>query len=113
MKKYKPTKIIKGILLLIVFCTLFKLFIFGSPFYANQANCQIYENGTTVKLRVVAFEPAVAFHGWKHTRYGNTINITGRRVLVSPLFNSGHYETIIDVTETDCIILGDMIIWVK
>lgn len=112
MKKHKKSIIlIAGVLLAICLGVMAKLFIIGEPVDGGQILCAISENGPELELDVDAAESAVALRGWKYRRDGGTLYISARKVLVSPLFREGHYETSINKEKIDTIILGGKTIW--
>lgn len=98
-------------LIMIVFCVLVKLFIIGEPVDGAQVNVAVSAEGQTLSLRVDAVESAVALGGWQLRRDGNTLSISARKVLVSPLFPSGTYQTEIDLEGLTDIELGGRAIW--
>lgn len=107
----KITGILIGIVLIIVLSVLFKLFVIGESVDGAQVNCTTSVNGHTLELRVAAVESAVALRGFRYKQEGDTLFISARKVVVSPLFDEGVYETSIDLELLDKIILGGQLIW--
>lgn len=103
--------ILLGIALFIGLAFLLKLFIIGEPVDGVQVVCVTSANGQSLDLQVDTLESAMAFQGWKQHQDGSTLYISARKVLVSPLFHEGHYETSIDLETVETIILGGKVIW--
>lgn len=103
--------ILLGIALIIVLTFLLKLFIIGEPVDGVQIVYVTSAHGQTLELQVDTLESAMALRGWKHHQDGDTLYISARKVLVSPMFHEGHYETSIDLKTIKTIILGGKVIW--
>ena len=99
------------ILLLMVFGFLLKLFVLGEPVDGAQAYCTASVNGQSLELRIGTVESGVALRGWKFRQDGGTMLVSARKVLVSPLFSKGDYETIVDLESIDRVLLGSREIW--
>lgn len=56
-------------------------------------------------------DSGIALRDWKIEKNGDTINIKVRKVLVSPIYNDGSYETKIDLEGINKVILGGRTIW--
>lgn len=108
--KHKAT-ILLGIALIIGLSFLLKLFIIGEPVDGVQVVCVTSANGQTLDLQADTLESAMALRGWKHHQDGDTLYISARKVLASPMFHEGHYETSIDLETIETIILGGKVIW--
>ena len=98
---------------LLVLCVGFaaKLFLIGDPVAGGQVYCTVSENGQDLELQVDTVESAMALRGWKHEQDGGTLYLSARKVLVSPFFDEGHYETSIKIGAIDKIVLGGEIVW--
>lgn len=103
--------ILLGIAFIIVLAFMLKLFIIGEPVDGVQVVYVTSANGQLLDLQVDTPESAIAFRGWKQHQDGSTLYISARKVLVSPLFHEGHYETSIDLETVETIILGGKVIW--
>lgn len=103
--------ILLGIALIIGLAFLLKLFIIGEPVDGVQVVCVTSANGQSLDLQADTLESAMALRGWKQQQDGSTLYINARKVLVSPLFHEGHYETSIDLEMIETIILGSKVIW--
>lgn len=99
------------VLLVIVLGIFLKLFVLGEPVDGAQVYCTTFVNNQSLELRVSAIESGVALRGWKFKQDGGTLLISARKVLVSPLFDKGDYETIIDLEAIDNILFGGQEIW--
>lgn len=71
----------------------------------------LQEEGNTVTLNIATPASAIALRGWKYRQEGSTLYISARKVLVSPLFRDGTYQTTIDTTLLSEIYLGGKLIW--
>ena len=99
------------VLLLVVLGIFLQLFVLGEPVDGAQVYCTTSVNGQSLELRIVATESGIALRGWKFKQNGGTLFVSARKVLVSPLFDKGYYETIIDLEAIDNISFGGQEIW--
>ena len=53
----------------------------------------------------------MAFQRGRLKREGGTLSISARKVLVSPLFHEGTYETSIDLEPIESVMVGGQTIW--
>lgn len=90
-----------------------KLYIIGEPADGAQLYCRTSLEGESLKLQVSSVESAVALRGWRFKRDGNTLWISARKVLVSPLFSEGTFATTIDLDDVERVSLGGQIIFEK
>ena len=90
---------------------LLSLFVIGEPIDGKQLYCTTSLNGQTLKLRVEPVESGVALRGWKFRKDNNILYISARKVLVSPLFHEGTYETSIDLEPIESVMVGGQTIW--
>ncbi len=106
-------RVVVIILILLAVCLglIAKLFIIGEPVSGEQVYCTTYVNGQKLELQVDTIESSVALICWKYNQYDSTLYISARKVLVSPLFNEGHYKTYIDIEMIENIVLGGKTIW--
>lgn len=102
--------ILLGIALIIGLTFLLKLFIIGEPVDGVQIVFVTSAHGQTLDLQVDTLESAMALRGWKQQQDGGSLYINARKVLVSPIFHEGHYETSIDLETVETIILGGKVI---
>lgn len=112
--KRKPlnvTLLLLGAALLATFGILTKLFVIGEPVDGAQLHCTASVSGSSLELRVNTEESAMALRGWSLKQEGNTLQICARKVLVSPLFSDGSYQTSIDLEGIKTISLGGSVIW--
>ena len=100
-------------LLLIGFGFFLQLFILGEPVDRAQVYCTTSVNDQILELRIATIESGVALRGWKFKQDGGTLIISARKVLVSPVFDKGDYETTIDLESVDSISFGGQEIWSK
>ena len=107
----KAAAIIIGIMIFTALGVFLKLCIIGEPVDNAQVYCFTVVNGQNLELRIESVESAVAFWGWKMEQTGNTLSITARKVLVSPLFDEGSYETTIDLDTIENVWFGGQLIW--
>ena len=107
----KAAAIIIGIMIFTALGVFLKLCIIGEPVDHAQVYCTTVVNGQNLELRIESVESAVAFRGWKMEQAGNTLSITVRKVLVSPLFDEGSYETTIDLDTIENVWFGGQLIW--
>lgn len=104
-------KIIVCLAVIIVIWIPFKLFIVGEPVDYVQVYCSAAVSGQELKLRIESVESAAALRGWKFEQDGETLSISARKVLVSPLFKKGSYETLIDLEAIEKVTFGGHVIW--
>lgn len=104
-------KSIVGLVVVIILCVPLKLFIVGEPIDHAQVYCTALVNGQELKLRIESVESSAALRGWKLERDGDTLYIRARKVLVSPLFKEGSYETVIDLKAIEKVVFGGQVIW--
>ncbi|MBD5461830.1 MAG: hypothetical protein HDR24_02035 [Lachnospiraceae bacterium] len=109
----KAAAIISGILVFVALGFFLKLYIIGEPVDNAQVYCSTVVDGQNLELRIESVESAIAFRGWKIEQEGNTLSITARKVLVSPLFDGGSYETTIDLEAIENVWFGGQLIWSK
>lgn len=112
-KVKKSLLIIMCVLTAVVLVICLNSFVIGEPIDEAQVNCTISEHTNNLELKVTAIESAVALKGWKMNQDGNTLYISARKVLASPLFNEGSYETSIDLEGIEQILFGGQVIWSK
>lgn len=99
------------ILLLLVLGLPAKLFLIGEPVDGSQLIYSVTGENPSLVLNVCTSDSAMALHGWKYRQDGDALYISARKVLVSPLFPSGIYQTTIDTTLLAEIYLGGKLIW--
>ena len=99
------------LLLLLALAIPVKLFLIGEPVDGEQLGVLMQEEGTTLTLNIATPASAIALRGWKYHQDGSTLYIRARKVLVSPLFRDGTYQTTIDTTLLTQIYLGSKRIW--
>ena len=109
MKKYVVGLLF--VLLVIALSVGLKLFIIGDPVDGGQVYYSITEDGDALHLNVATSSSAIAFRGWKFRQEGSQLYISCRKVLVSPFFSSGTYDTTIDTLKLDQVYLGGTLIW--
>lgn len=107
----KVIAVIIGVSVFIALGVIFKLFIIGEPVDYAQVYCSATVNDQNLDLRIESVESAVALRGWKFEQVDNTLSIRARKVLVSPLFKEGDYETVIDLESTEKVFFGGQMIW--
>ena len=88
-----------------------QLFIIGQPITREALGWSTLTDETMVQLVVYTSESASAFCHMDVTKEGGTVYITGRKVLVSPLYRSGEWRIFIDLEGVDQIVLGDALLW--
>lgn len=99
------------IFLIVALCIAVKLFLIGEPVDGNQLIYSVTENEQSLVLNVCASDSAAALRGWKYRQDGNTLYISTRKVLVSPFFSSGIYQTTITPETVTEIYLSGKLIW--
>lgn len=108
---FKITTALSGAVLLVILGFLAKIYLIGEPVDGSQLYCTTSARDTALELRVDTAESAMALRGWKLQRDGNTLSIRARKVLVSPLFSDGTFETVIDLQGIETVLLGGTVIW--
>lgn len=109
-KRLKAVMIVLSILLLIVLGLIIYLYFIGEPIDGAQLSYTTSVEGKTLSLEVHSFESAVALRGWSFEQKGDTLYIHARKVLVSPVFSSGTFQTTIDLEGIETIFLGGQMI---
>lgn len=111
--KQRPKKrwILCGSFLAAFLAVVLDLFLIGEPIAGEQVSYTVSADGQRLELQADAIDSAVALRGWKFRREDSTLYISARKVLVSPLFDEGHYETSVDAEGIETIILGGKTIW--
>lgn len=104
-------KIIIGIVAVVILWVPFKLFIIGEPVDCAQVYYTADVNDQKLKLQIESVESAAALRGWKFEQDGDTLYISARKVLASPLFEEGSYETIIDLKTIERVSFGGHVVW--
>lgn len=99
------------ILLLLALAFPVKLLLIGEPVDGAQLAVSSQEEGNILILNIDTPASAIAFRGWKHHQEGSTLYIRARKVLVSPLFRDGTYQTTLDTTALTEVYLGGKLIW--
>lgn len=108
----KTLFILAGVLLLLSVCFCARLFLIGEPADGAQLSYAISENGESLHIGIATPASAIALRGWKYRQKGSTLYISCRKVLVSPLFSDGTYQTTIpDLSLLEKIYLGGELIW--
>lgn len=115
MKKSYKKRLMIIIGAILVFCmgVLIKLFLIGEPVDGEQVYCTTSVNDQELTLQIDAIESAMALRGWKYHQNGSTLQISVRKVPVSPFFDEGHYETTLDVEGVEHIMVGNKTIWMR
>lgn len=111
MKRKSFICTIISIFVMISLIILLSLFVIGEPIDGKQLYCTTSLNGQTLNLRVEPVESGVALRGWKFRKDNNILYISARKVLVSPLFHEGTYETSIDLEPIESVMVGGQTIW--
>lgn len=107
----KALLIIFSVVLLLALCIGARLFLIGEPVDGAQLAYTITEAGKELHLDVGTPASAIALRGWKFRQEGSSLYISCRKVLVSPFFSSGTYQTTIDAALLDEVYLGGKLIW--
>lgn len=95
----------------IILCFAIKLFVIGEPVDGGQLYFTASGDGQTLELQVNPIESAVALRGWRFKKDGGTLSISARKVLVSPIFSAGTFQTSIDLDGVTEVYLGGQRIW--
>lgn len=87
-------------------------FIIGEPVNGNNVNCDVKETENQIDICVSTPESGIAFtDDVRMLLEGSVLNITLRRVMVSPLFSSGSRIISIEKAGLTEIYLGGKLIW--
>ncbi len=89
------------------------VFVIGEPVDGRQLLCTAIVTEEGLHIQAEAMDSAVALRGWEHWQEGTQLHLRGWKVPVSPLFPSGSYEAVVDVTGTDRVYVGGRLIWQK
>ena len=111
VKKRNKVFIIVSIILIIVVGFVGKAFVVGEPVSGDQLKFSTFIKYEKLELKVELVDSGIALRDWKIEKNGDTINIKVRKVLVSPIYNDGSYETKIDLEGINKVILGGRTIW--
>lgn len=103
---------ILAVLLLIVLGTVLKLFVIGEPVDGNTVICDVTSDGHQINISVTSPDSAVAFcDNAKLHQDGNTLYITLRKVLASPLNSDGEWFLYLEKSLLTEVYLGGKLIW--
>jgi len=105
--------IVPMVLFLVVFCISVKVFLIGEPVDGDQLWVETTEDGDSLQLTASVYGSAIALKGWKFRQEDGILYIRAGKVLVSPLFRNGTYQTTIETALLDEIYLGGRLIWQK
>ena len=112
MKRKKRLLAAIAIILFLILCIPVKLFLIGEPVDGGQLVCRITEreNGDVI-LDICTPASAMALRGWKIHQNGDTMTISARKVLVSPLFCTGTHSILFNSSLVKTVILGGKTVW--
>lgn len=114
--KSKAVKIIVtavALIIIIVGSALTESFLIGKSVVGDEVTFRAMTQGDNMRIFIGTPESAVAFRNPKLKVKNGTAFITAKKVLVSPLFDDGHFEMNIDISETERIVLGETVVWTK
>lgn len=99
------------ILLLIIGSIALHLFVIGEPVDGNTLAIYVQETDHQVNIDVHALDSAMAFSDVRFQHKGTVLYITLRKVLVSPLHDTGSKSIWIEKVDETEIWLGGKLIW--
>ena len=111
MKRKSKVLIFVFVVLILVAGFAGKAFVIGEPVSGEQLKFSTFIKDNKLELKVKVSDSGVALRGWKVERKGDTVYISARKVMVSPMFDDGSYETDIDVKGVNKVVLGGRTIW--
>ena len=109
----KTLLILLALILVVALGLAAKLFIIGSPVDSSIISCQVQEDSNQLNIYVTTPASAIAFTDARLHQEDTTLYITFRKVLVSPLYDSGQKSIYIENCDLTQVILGGEIIWTK
>ena len=107
-------KVILSILVLMVLAVAIaalQIFVVGTPVDGNTLVIDVDEMENQVNILVTTPASAIAFTDASLRQDGNTLSITFRQVLVSPLYSSGQKSIYLEKDGFTEIYLGGKLIW--
>ena len=118
MKKVK-SKVIKiavgcvSVLLVVTVSVLLSLFVVGKSVSVDEVHFRSKTDSESIRIIVNTTGSAVAFKTPKAEQKGDTVYITAKKVLVSPLYDDGYFDIEVNIATAEKILLGEKIIWTK
>lgn len=103
--------VLTAVLLLITLGCGIKLFVIGEPVDGNTLSIDVEETDRQVNIDVHTPDSAMAISDISFRHEGTILYITVRKVLVSPLHDSGSNSIWIEKVDETEIYLGGKLIW--
>ena len=88
-----------------------KLFWIGEPADGAQLHCTTSVEGQVLTLSAGVEDSAMALRGLRFRREGDTLLVTVRKVLVSPLCSGDSIQATLDLEGIQQVQLGGQIVW--
>lgn len=109
----KVVCIVLAFLVLITASGIVQLFFIGEPLDGNTVITHVEIDGDVVYLHIMTLDSAMAFCGESRSRVDSTLYITLRKVLVSPVHDSGYHVAAVNLDDITQIVLGGKTVWTK
>ena len=88
-----------------------QVFLIGDPVDGNTVTMDVTEDGNIVYIHIMTVDSAMAYCGERRHREGSTLSITLRKVLVSPVHDSGYHIAAVDTNGLSKILVGGRQVW--
>ena len=105
--------LIAGFLFLLILASSVSLqfFLIGTPVDGNTTPIDVTEDGNILYIHVMSAEPASAYCGERRQLDESTLYIDLRKVLVSPIHDSGYHLIAVEKNDMTSIIVGGKQVW--
>ena len=99
------------VLLILAVSVWVQVFLIGTPVDGNTTPIDVTEDGNVLYIHVMTAESATAYCGERRQQEGTTLYITLRKVLVSPIHDSGYHLIAVAKDDLTSIVVGGKQIW--
>ena len=98
-------------LLILAISVSVQVFLIGTPVDGNAIPIDVTEDGDVLYIHVMTAESAAAYCGERRQQDGTTLYITLRKVLVSPIHDSGYRMIAVEKKDLTSIVVGGKQVW--
>lgn len=102
-----------AVVVVIVLSALLSAFVIGQGVSGDEIAFRALTEGDVMRIIVSTPESAVAFKKPKAEKKGDTVYITAKKVLVSPLYDDGHFDIEVNIATAEKVVVGEKVIWTK
>ena len=98
-------------LLIIALSVSVQVFLIGTPVDGNTTPIDVTEDDKVLYIHVMTMDSAAAYCGERRQQDGTTLYITLRKVLVSPIHDSGYQLIAVEKKDLTSIVVGGKQVW--